>query len=87
MYAIRSYYAYGFVRFAMPLFPDAALEATPWILAISVVGILYGSLVAMVQSDIKKLVAYTSVAHLGFVMLGIFALNVQGLSGGVLQMA
>ena len=77
---------YGFVRFAMPLFPDAAYEATPWILLLSVVGIVYGSLVAMVQSDVKKLVAYSSVAHLGFVTLGMFAWNAQGLNGSVLQM-
>ncbi len=77
---------YGFLRFAIPLFPAAAVDFTPWIMALSVIGIIYGSLVAMVQSDIKKLVAYSSVAHLGFVMLGIFALNVHGLTGGVLQM-
>jgi len=77
---------YGFLRFAIPLFPSAAIEFTPWIMALSVIGIVYGSLVAMVQPDIKKLVAYSSVAHLGFVMLGIFALNVHGLNGGVLQM-
>jgi NADH-quinone oxidoreductase subunit M len=77
---------YGFLRFAIPFFPVAAIDFTPWIMALSVIGIVYGSLVAMVQADIKKLVAYSSVAHLGFVMLGIFALNVHGLSGGVLQM-
>ena len=77
---------YGFLRFALPLFPAAAIEWTPAILALSVIGIVYGSLVAMVQADIKKLVAYSSVAHLGFVMLGMFALNVQGVSGSVLQM-
>jgi NADH-quinone oxidoreductase subunit M len=77
---------YGFLRFALPLFPVAAIEWTPAILALALVGIIYGSLVAMVQADIKKLVAYSSVAHLGFVMLGMFALNVQGLSGSVLQM-
>ncbi len=77
---------YGFVRFALPLFPHAAYQATPWILLLAVVGIVYGSLVAMVQSDVKKLVAYSSVAHLGFVMLGIFAFNAHGLGGGVLQM-
>jgi NADH-quinone oxidoreductase subunit M len=77
---------YGFLRFAIPLFPSAAVDFTPLIMVLSVIGIVYGSLVAMVQSDIKKLVAYSSVAHLGFVMLGIFALNVHGLSGGVLQM-
>jgi NADH-quinone oxidoreductase subunit M len=77
---------YGFLRFALPLFPAAAIEWTPAILTLALVGIVYGSLVAMVQADIKKLVAYSSVAHLGFVMLGMFALNVQGLSGSVLQM-
>ena len=77
---------YGFVRFALPLFPHAAQQATPAIQALAVIGIIYGSLVAMVQSDVKKLVAYSSVAHLGFVMLGIFAMNPQGLNGGVLQM-
>jgi NADH-quinone oxidoreductase subunit M len=77
---------YGFVRFALPLFPVAAVEVTPWFMAVALVGIVYGSLVAMVQSDIKKLVAYSSVAHLGFVMLGMFALNVPGLNGSVLQM-
>jgi len=77
---------YGFLRFALPLFPAAAVEWTPAILTLSLIGIVYGSLVAMVQADIKKLVAYSSVAHLGFVMLGMFALNVQGLSGSVLQM-
>ena len=77
---------YGFVRFALPLFPVAAVEYAPVIFALSLIGILYGALVAMVQSDIKKLVAYSSVAHLGFVMLGTFALNTQGLEGSVLQM-
>jgi NADH-quinone oxidoreductase subunit M len=77
---------YGFVRFALPLFPVAARELAPLMLALALVGILYGSLVAMVQSDVKKLVAYSSVAHLGFVMLGLFAFNVEGIEGGVLQM-
>jgi NADH-quinone oxidoreductase subunit M len=77
---------YGFIRFAMPLFPDAARDFAPLIIALSVVGILYGALVAMVQPDIKKLVAYSSVSHLGFVMLGLFALNTQGIQGGVIQM-
>ncbi len=77
---------YGFVRFALPLFPVAALQFTPWILGLSLAGIIYGALVAMVQSDIKKLVAYSSIAHLGFVMLGMFAFNAQGLNGSVLQM-
>ncbi|NRA06911.1 MAG: NADH-quinone oxidoreductase subunit M [Myxococcales bacterium] len=77
---------YGFVRFAIPLFPVGAAEFTPAILTLSVIGIVYGSLVAMVQSDIKKLVAYSSVAHLGFVMLGMFAFNLQGMNGSILQM-
>ena len=77
---------YGFVRFCLPLFPHATLAAVPIILVLAVVGIIYGALVAMVQPDLKKLVAYSSVSHLGFVMLGIFALNIQGLTGGLLQM-
>jgi NADH-quinone oxidoreductase subunit M len=77
---------YGFIRFAMPLFPDAARDFAPLIIALSVVGIIYGALVAMVQPDVKKLVAYSSVSHLGFVMLGLFALNTQGIQGGVIQM-
>ena len=77
---------YGFVRFAMPLFPDATARFTPLIATLSVIGIIYASLVAMVQEDVKKLVAYSSVAHLGFVMLGVFALNQQGIAGGMLQM-
>ena len=77
---------YGFLRFAMPLFPDAALAAAPTIIALSVIGIIYGAVVAMMQGDIKKLVAYSSVSHLGFVMLGLFAFNVQGIQGGIYQM-
>ena len=77
---------YGFFRFAMPLFPEGALAFTPWLIALSVIGIIYGALVAMVQTDVKKLVAYSSVSHLGFVMLGLFALNMQGVQGSVLQM-
>ena len=77
---------YGFVRFALPLFPSAVVDFTPLILSLSVIGIIYGSLVAMVQADIKKLVAYSSVAHLGFVMLGMFSLNAIGLNGSILQM-
>lgn len=76
---------YGFLRFAMPLFPDAAMAYTPWIVGIALIGIVYGALVAMVQRDVKKLVAYSSVSHLGFVMLGLFVWNVQGLQGGILQ--
>jgi NADH-quinone oxidoreductase subunit M len=77
---------YGFLRFAMPLFPDATREFVPLISWLAIVGILYGALVSMIQPDLKKLVAYSSVSHLGFVMLGLFALNVQGLAGGILQM-
>ncbi|HSF29711.1 MAG TPA: NADH-quinone oxidoreductase subunit M, partial [Candidatus Tectomicrobia bacterium] len=77
---------YGFVRFCLPLFPEASIEATHVIALLAVVGIIYGALMALVQRDIKKLVAYSSVSHLGFVMLGIFAFNRQGLDGAVLQM-
>ena len=76
----------GFVRFAIPLFPAAALAAAPIIIALAVVGIIYGALVAMMQPDIKKLVAYSSVSHLGFVMLGLFVFNLQGTQGGIYQM-
>ena len=76
---------YGYLRFAMPLFPNATTYFAPWMIALAVVGIVYGALVSMVQRDIKKLVAYSSVSHLGFVMLGLFALNTQGLQGGILQ--
>jgi len=77
---------YGFLRFSMPLFPVAAADFTPLIATLAVVGIVYGALVAMVQKDVKKLVAYSSVSHLGFVMLGLFAYNPQGIEGGILQM-
>jgi len=77
---------YGFLRFAMPLFPDAVAAATPLFLALAVVGILYGAAVAMVQPDLKKLVAYSSVSHLGFVVLGLFALNPAGVAGAIYQM-
>ncbi|MBP2680617.1 MAG: nuoM [Candidatus Krumholzibacteriota bacterium] len=77
---------YGFLRFAMPLFPEAALRAVPLIVSLAIIGIVYGALVAMVQKDVKKLVAYSSVSHLGFVMLGLFALNTQAVEGAVYQM-
>jgi len=77
---------YGFLRFAMPLFPVASAHFAPWIAGIAIVGIIYGALVAMVQPDLKKLVAYSSVSHLGFVMLGLYAMNPQGLAGGMIQM-
>ncbi|HKY33710.1 MAG TPA: NADH-quinone oxidoreductase subunit M [Candidatus Polarisedimenticolia bacterium] len=77
---------YGFVRFSLPMMPEATKLYAPWVLALSVIGIIYGALVAMVQRDWKKLVAYSSVSHLGFCMLGVFALNVNGINGGILQM-
>ncbi|HSC70608.1 MAG TPA: NADH-quinone oxidoreductase subunit M, partial [Candidatus Methylomirabilis sp.] len=77
---------YGFLRFALPLFPEATRYFTPLFSWLAIIGILYGALVSMVQPDLKKLVAYSSVSHLGFVMLGIFALTSQGLEGGILQM-
>jgi NADH-quinone oxidoreductase subunit M len=77
---------YGFVRFNIPLFPEAAKEWAWLIALLAVVGILYGAAVSYPQSDVKKLVAYSSVSHLGFVMLGLFALNEQGIAGGILQM-
>ena len=77
---------YGLVRFAFPLFPDAALYFAPYLGVAAVIGIIYGALVAMVQPDLKKLVAYSSVSHLGFVALGISAMNVQGVQGAVYQM-
>jgi NADH-quinone oxidoreductase subunit M len=77
---------YGLVRFAFPLFPEAAAYFAPYLAALAVVGIIYGALVAMVQPDMKKLVAYSSVSHLGFVVLGIAAMNVQGVQGALYQM-
>ena len=77
---------YGLVRFAFPLFPIAALYFAPYLAFLAVVGIIYGALVAMVQPDMKKLVAYSSVSHLGFVVLGIAAMNTQGVQGAVYQM-
>lgn len=77
---------YGFVRFSIPMLPDAAVVAMPWILWFAVLGIVYGALVALAQTDIKRLIAYSSVSHLGFCMLGLFAFNPLGLQGGTLQM-
>ncbi len=77
---------YGFLRFNLPLFPEATRQLAPWIGGLAVVGILYGAMVSYLQKDVKKLVAYSSVSHLGFVMLGIAALNPQGISGTILQM-
>jgi NADH-quinone oxidoreductase subunit M len=77
---------YGFLRFAFPLFPDVAPFFAKALAVLGVVGIVYGALVAMVQPDMKKLVAYSSVSHLGFVVLGIAAMNTQGVQGAVYQM-
>ena len=77
---------YGFLRFNIPLFPDAAVRMAPWMALLAVIGILYGAAVSYAQKDVKKLVAYSSVSHLGFVILGLFALNPQGIQGGILQM-
>ena len=77
---------YGFLRFNLPMFPEAAVKAAPWMALLAVIGIIYGAAVSYAQKDIKKLVAYSSVSHLGFVMLGLFALNPQGIEGGILQM-
>jgi NADH-quinone oxidoreductase subunit M len=78
--------AYGFIRFNLPLFPEATLTLAPYMAGLAVVGIIYGAMVSYRQADVKKLVAYSSVSHLGFVMLGIFALSAQSLAGGILQM-
>ena len=77
---------YGLLRFCLPLFPGAARACAPWIVTLAIIGIIYGALVAMVQPNMKKLVAYSSVSHLGFVVLGIFSFTQQGLDGAVYQM-
>ncbi len=77
---------YGFVRFSLPMFPLASADFAPLVFTLSVVAIIYTSLVALVQEDMKKLIAYSSVAHMGFVTMGIFALNTQGVQGGIFQM-
>lgn len=77
---------YGLIRFCLPLFPNAMLEFAPYIGLLAVIGIIYGALVAMVQKDVKKLVAYSSVSHLGFVVLGLFAMNAIGVQGAIIQM-
>ncbi|MEZ5376484.1 MAG: NADH-quinone oxidoreductase subunit M [Acidimicrobiales bacterium] len=77
---------YGFVRFGIYLFPQAAYDFAPLFITLGVIGIVYGAAVATMQKDLKRVVAYSSIAHLGFIILGIFALNSQGLEGGVLQM-
>jgi NADH-quinone oxidoreductase subunit M len=77
---------YGFLRFSLPMFPFASQDFAPLIFALSVVAIVYTSLVALVQEDVKKLIAYSSVAHMGFVTMGIFAATAQGIAGGIFQM-
>jgi NADH-quinone oxidoreductase subunit M len=77
---------YGFLRFSLPMFPHASADFAPFIFTLSVIAIVYTSLVAMVQEDMKKLIAYSSVAHMGFVTMGIFAATAQGIAGGIFQM-
>jgi NADH-quinone oxidoreductase subunit M len=77
---------YGLIRFCIPLFPQSTFTFLPYIAVLAVIGIIYGALVSMVQPDLKKLVAYSSVSHLGFVVLGLLALNDEGMQGGILQM-
>jgi NADH-quinone oxidoreductase subunit M len=77
---------YGFLRFSLPMFPEASTSFAPLVFALSVIAIVYTSLVALVQEDMKKLIAYSSVAHMGFVTMGLFALNQQGVQGAVFQM-
>jgi NADH-quinone oxidoreductase subunit M len=77
---------YGFVRFGLYLFPEASVWFAPALVALGVVGVIYGAVVATMQRDLKRLVAYSSVAHLGFIILGTFALTTQGIEGGVVQM-
>jgi NADH-quinone oxidoreductase subunit M len=77
---------YGFLRFSLPIFPQATVDFIPLILCLSVIGIIYGAMVSLAQDDIKKLVAYSSVSHLGYCMLGMFALNMEGVKGSIIQM-
>jgi NADH-quinone oxidoreductase subunit M len=78
--------AYGFIRFAVPLYPDAALTFAPVIIVLSLIAIIYGAIVALVQPDLKRLVAFSSVSHMGFVTLGLFVFTEQGVQGAILQM-
>jgi NADH-quinone oxidoreductase subunit M len=77
---------YGFLRFAIPLFPKAAFDAVPLMSILAIIGIAYGAIVSMIQPDLKRLIAFSSVSHLGYVMLGLFAFNMQGVQGGIYQM-
>ena len=76
---------YGFIRFSLPILPEATRAAVPWVVALCIIGIVYGALVAMAQRDWKRLVAYSSVSHMGMVMLGMFALNAVGITGSIVQ--
>jgi NADH-quinone oxidoreductase subunit M len=76
---------YGFLRFCLPLFPDVAPQMAPWVMTLAVIGIIYGAIVAAVQPDLKKLIAYSSVAHMGFVLIGIFSFTHNGMMGGSIQ--
>jgi NADH-quinone oxidoreductase subunit M len=78
--------AYGFLRFSLPILPEASKAMTPAMLTLSVIAIIYGGVICLAQTDLKRLIAYSSVSHMGFVTLGIFALNIQGMEGGILQM-
>ena len=78
--------AYGFLRFSMPILPEASKAMTPVMIGLSVIAIIYGGVICLAQTDLKRLIAYSSVSHMGFVTLGIFALNTQGMEGGILQM-
>jgi NADH-quinone oxidoreductase subunit M len=77
---------YGFLRFSLPIFPQASVDFIPLILCLALIGIIYGALVSLAQDDVKRLVAYSSVSHLGYCMLGMFALNMEGIKGSILQM-
>src|SRR6202453_4034786 len=77
---------YGFIRFSLPMFPDASAFFTPLVYTLSVVAVIYTSMVALAQEDMKKLIAYSSVAHMGLVTMGIFTLTHQGVEGGIFQM-
>ena len=77
---------YGFIRFSLGLFPDASIYFGPLVFTLSIIAIIYTSLVALVQKDMKKLIAYSSVAHMGFVTIGIFVFNQEGIEGSIFQM-
>lgn len=77
---------YGFLRFSLPIFPEASIKFMPVVMVLAVIGIVYGALVSIAQDDIKKLVAYSSVSHLGYCMLGMFAMNTEGIKGSIIQM-